>query len=116
MADKVGHRRYLVTPTDTDRRAVHKERVLVAVLLRIWDPIGVQPGVHAPANEYDSYVEGVLSIIHSGGDVAALAAFLADVRTAKMGLGAFPRRDQAVAAAIIEAVELLESKTPGPAT
>jgi len=106
-----------VTPTDTDRPETDKERVLVALLLRIWDPIGVQPGVHAPANEYDSYVQGVLSIIHSDGDAAALAAFLENVRTVRMGLGASTRRDQAMAIAILAAVELLAppSPSPGPA-
>lgn len=103
-----------MTPTDTDCPATDKERVLVTLLLRIWDPIGVQPGVHAPANEYDSYVQGVLSIIHSDGDAAALAAFLEDVRTVRMGLGASTRRDQAMAIAILAAVELLGHRSPSP--
>lgn len=88
------HHRCLVTPKDPHRRLDEEKRALVALLLRTWDPLGVQTGVHAPANEYDSYVQGVLSIIHSGGDVGALAAFLGDVRTVKVGrvhVGGFPR-------------------------
>lgn len=89
---------------------------MVALLLRIWDPIGVHPAVHAPANEYDSYAQRVLSIVQSGGDAAALAAFLAGVRATEMGLGAFPRRDRAVAIAIMAAVELLTPERPAPSS
>lgn len=105
-----------MSPANVQNIAAGKERALVALLLRMWDPIGVQPGVGAPANEYDSYVSGVLSILQSGGNATTLAAFLADVRAKKMAMGEHPRRDHAVALAIIEAVELLESKVSGPAT
>ena len=35
-------------------------------ILRRWDPIGVEPGKFAPADEYDSYAPHIVSMVNSG--------------------------------------------------
>lgn len=79
--------------------------VQVETLLRAWDPIGVRPGVDAPANEYDSYAPAIVALVGSGASAEDLAEHLGRVSTARMGLGARPARDLAVASAIVAAVK-----------
>lgn len=53
-------------------------------ILRRWDPIGVQPGTVAPADEYDSYAPHIVSMVKGGCSVEELAAHLERL---SMGLG-----------------------------
>lgn len=84
----------------------------VKALLREWDPIGVRPGVDAPANEYDSYAPAIVALVESGASAEDLAEHLGRVSTARMGLGARPARDLAVASAIVAAVKPTTSPWP----
>lgn len=59
--------------------AVAKIR-LVEELLRRWDPIGVQPGAMAPADEYDSYASHIVSMVEGGCTVEELASHLGDLQ------------------------------------
>ncbi|HEY9219430.1 MAG TPA: hypothetical protein VIO94_15390 [Phenylobacterium sp.] len=50
---------------------------------RLWDPIGVDG--HAPRDEYDSYLLGVVGILRNGGSDADAGAYLARVETEWLG-------------------------------
>lgn len=56
-------------------------------LLQDWDPIGVRELPEA-ADEYDSYVGGVCSLLNSGADAYKLRHHLAHIETVGMGLSA----------------------------
>jgi hypothetical protein len=60
---------------------------LVEAGLRRWDPIGVEPGSVAPADEYDSYAPRIVSMVKSGCTVDELAAHLEHLGSETMGLG-----------------------------
>jgi hypothetical protein len=45
----------------------------VEALLREWDPIGVRPGVVAPAGEYDSYAPAIVSLVEDGASAEDIA-------------------------------------------
>lgn len=73
----------------------------VARVLRDWDPLGVQPGVDGPGDEYDGYAPALVERAMSGVGVDALAAHLGELRTQMLGaLG----DDASIAARILEAV------------
>jgi hypothetical protein len=80
----------------------------VASILRAWDPIGVQPGIRAPADEYDSYAPEVVALFERRHTVAEIAAHLAAITRARMGLRARPSVGVAIASAIVAAL------APGP--
>jgi hypothetical protein len=71
-------------------------------ILRRWDPIGVQPGELAPADEYDSYAPHIVSLVTQGCSVAQLARHLEELRTDAIGLEANPERDNEIANEIVE--------------
>ena len=48
--------------------------------LRSWDPLGVGPGHHAPADEYDSYAPAIVSLIRRGATVDELASYLVGLK------------------------------------
>jgi hypothetical protein len=58
----------------------------VEEILRRWDPIGVEPGKVAPADEYDSYAPYLVSMVQNGCTVAEVAARLEYLATETMGL------------------------------
>lgn len=60
---------------------------VVEAILRRWDPIGVEPGVAAPADEYDSYAPHIVSMVKGGCTVQVLAAHLESLATETMGMG-----------------------------
>lgn len=59
----------------------------VEEILRRWDPIGVEPGAVAPADEYDSYAPHIVSMVRGGCTVENLAAHLEHLAVENMGLG-----------------------------
>ncbi|GAB3041856.1 hypothetical protein GCM10027285_29420 [Oleiagrimonas citrea] len=67
--------------------AAIKDIRLVEDILRQWDPIGVEPGALAPADEYDSYAPHIASMVKSNCTVETLAAHLEHLGTETMGLG-----------------------------
>ncbi len=60
---------------------------LVEKILRRWDPIGVEPGSVAPADEYDSYAPRIVSMVKSGCTLDELANRLEHLGSETMGLG-----------------------------
>ena len=86
------------------RAAIAKIRVVEGILRR-WDPIGVEPGVVAPADEYDSYAPHIVSIVESGCSVEALAAHLEHLATSVIGVGSNELRSAEFAALIVESLE-----------
>lgn len=59
----------------------------IEAILRRWDPIGVEPGKVAPADEYDSYAPHIVSMVKSGCTVEELATHLEHLSAEWMGLG-----------------------------
>jgi hypothetical protein len=66
------------------------------VLLKKWDPIGVSD-VPEAADEYDGYVGHVWNMLEQGRNAEALAQYLDEVASARMGLS--PHHDTAFDAA-----------------
>ena len=90
---------------EAKRAAIAKIRAVEAILRR-WDPIGVEPGVVAPADEYDSYAPHIVSMVDSGGSVADVTVHLGKLATENMGLGEIPQvaHDQPFAEEIVRAL------------
>jgi len=84
----------------------------VEALLREWDPIGVRPGVDAPANEYDSNAPTIVAMVTAGASSGELAEHLGKLSAVRMGLWARPAWDLEIAGAIVAALEL--PPTPWP--
>ncbi|MEZ5288275.1 MAG: hypothetical protein R2712_26435 [Vicinamibacterales bacterium] len=76
----------------------------VEEILRRWDPIGVEPGTMAPADEYDSYAPHMVSMVEAGCTTEQLAAHLEDLATTTIGVGSNPKVSASFAAQIVEAV------------
>jgi hypothetical protein len=60
---------------------------LVQAILRRWDPIGVEPGAVAPADEYDIYAPHIVSLVKGGCTAQELASHLELLGSDTMGLG-----------------------------
>ena len=82
---------------------------VVESILRRWDPINVQPGVEAPADEYDSYAPHIVSMVKGGCTVEVLASHLERIASDTMGLGPSSSLSQArsrqIAAEIVASVQ-----------
>ena len=76
-------------------------RGLRRILMEQWDPIGVA-GMPEAADEYDSYVGQVGTMLHEGATQAAIAEYLTGVRTEHMGLPGREAREDEVAAAVTD--------------
>jgi hypothetical protein len=59
----------------------------VADILRLWDPIGVEPGRKGPSDEYDTYAPHIVSMVRGGCNAEDLAAHLENLSIITMGLG-----------------------------
>ena len=64
----------------------------VQEILRRWDPIGVQPGELAPADEYDSYAPHIVSMVAQGCSREQLGAHLETIRTEAIGVEAHQQK------------------------
>jgi hypothetical protein len=61
------------------------------ILMRDWDPIGVQNIPGAPEDEYDAYVHGVRALLaESQVSQEKIAAYLLDIQSRKMFLRVTP--------------------------
>jgi hypothetical protein len=80
----------------------------VEAILRLWDPIGVEPGSVAPADEYDSYAPYLVSMARNGCTLDEVTSRLEYLASETMGLGPSSaqsrERSGSFAAQIIEAV------------
>ena len=81
-----------------------KQTRAVQAILRRWDPIGVEPGQVAPADEYDSYAPHIVSMVAHGCSIEQLSSHLERLRTETMGVGPNPQRDDDVADEILVAL------------
>lgn len=77
----------LASNKKTLKNAAMADILFVQAILRGWDPIGVEPGVAAPADEYDSYAPHIVSMIRAGCTTEALASHLEHLSSETMGLG-----------------------------
>jgi hypothetical protein len=82
----------------------------VEEVLRRWDPIGVEPGVIAPADEYDSYAPHIVSMVDDDCSVATLAAHLEHLTVSVIGA----RADYDVSFEFAE--EIVAALRPGSAS
>lgn len=76
----------------------------VQEILRRWDPIGVQPGELAPADECDSYAPHIVSMVVQGCSREQLCAHLGALRTDTIGVEANRKADWEITDDIIEAI------------
>ena len=87
------------------RQATAQIRAVEAVLRR-WDPIGVEPGIPGPADEYDSYAPHIVSLVLGGASACDVAVHLDKLRTQSIGLSADLASDEAFALEVNEALRL----------
>jgi hypothetical protein len=78
-------------------------REMRALLMERWDPIGVS-GFPEAADEYDTYGGHVARMLREGTASGAIAAYLADIRANRIGLGSpqISRNEADVAARLIQ--------------
>jgi hypothetical protein len=72
--------------TSREERASQIQSQIREILLRDWDPIGVQEETRAQ-DEYDGYVGGVYRLLAAGASPRSVAEHLAHVEAEQMGLG-----------------------------
>jgi hypothetical protein len=82
---------------------------LVEEVLRRWDPIGVQPGTFAPADEYDSYAPHIVSMVEHGCTMEELAGHLERLSAESMGVGSNLKTSQKFAAQIVRILRTTDS-------
>jgi len=82
--------------------------VAVQEILRRWDPIGIEPGVVGPADEYDSYALILVSMVYNGCTLEEITSHLEHLAIETMALGSSSRltkeQDAAIAAEIVSVV------------
>ena len=69
------------------KRAAMADIAAVEILLRLWDPIGVKPGIFAPVDEYNSYAPHIVSMVKGGCTFEELVAHLEHLSSVTMGIG-----------------------------
>ena len=86
---------------ESRKNAVMANVSLVEEILRRWDPIGVQPGTFAPADEYDSYAPHIVSMVERGCTMEELAGHLEHLSMDTLGVGSNLKASQKFAAQIV---------------
>jgi hypothetical protein len=76
--------RYMAS--DEPRRARTVQKSIHDILLRDWDPIGIND-VPEAQDEYDSYIGGVYQLLASHSSRDQIVAYLATIESETMGLG-----------------------------
>jgi len=85
----------------TNKRDPAARISLVQGVLRRWDPVGVQPGRFAPAEEYDNYAPQIVSMVEEGCSADALVAHLEHLSVNTMGVDSNLRASTKFAAEIL---------------
>jgi hypothetical protein len=90
-----------------DEKASRKREAMLKVesvqrILRRWDPIGVQPGHVAPADEYDSYAPHIVSMVLHGCSHDDVCGHLKWLRVEYIGVEEDPSWDREIASEIME--------------
>ena len=89
----------------TRKRDAMQRVSTVEEILRRWDPIGVDPGNLAPADEYDSYAPHIVSMVAQGCSIEELFRHLGVIRVETIGVESDPSRDREIASEILEALQ-----------
>jgi hypothetical protein len=71
------------------------------VLHYVWDPIGIATNADA-REEYVSYLPKIFAMLQERTDASSIAAYLDNVATKRMGLGANPGRSKRVAELLLD--------------
>jgi hypothetical protein len=107
--------------TVSDRKA-RKDAAMAEVrtveaILRRWDPIGIEPGVFAPPDEYDGYAPHIVSMVKATTTLEELAAHLDHIATVTIDVGPSSVASQAhsrkFAGEIIEALRPSAGQSSG---
>jgi len=85
-------------------------RVVDEVLHYLWDPIGVS-SIPQARDEYHGYLPHVFGMVRSSADEAAIAAYLGEVITDRMGLSANPKHDLNIAQVLVSWRDTIASKS-----
>ncbi len=91
------------------RREQELYRAVDEVLHYVWDPIGVS-GAPQARDEYHGYLPHVFGLLRSGANEQAIAAYLGEAATGRMGCPANAERDLEVARLLISWKAALEKK------
>ena len=75
-------------------------RAVDEVLHYLWDPIGIS-SIPEARDEYHGYLPHVFGMVRSGADEAAIATYLGEVVTERMGLSANTAHDQNIAQVLL---------------
>jgi hypothetical protein len=70
-------------------------------LLAKWDPIGVNPGLDWPEDEYDCLIPGLYARLQGGQRDEEILAFLRERLVNYFGLEPVPERDRAFAGELV---------------
>jgi hypothetical protein len=85
-------------------------RAVDEVLHYLWDPIGVS-SIPEARDEYHGYLPHVFGMVRSGENEAAIAAYLSEVVTERMGLSADQRHAQNIAQVLLSWRNAIASKS-----
>ena len=85
---------------------LRKSSLIWQRVLRRWDPIGVEPGISGPADEYDSYAPHIVTMVLGGASAHDVALLFGKLRVQSIGLSAELASDEAFALEVIEALRL----------
>jgi hypothetical protein len=100
-----GYLAAMTTHDKTNKRDPVARIRLVEGVLRRWDPVGVQPGRFAPAEEYDSYAPQIVSMVESGCSADALVAHLEHLSVNTLGVDSNLRASTKFAAEILRTLQ-----------
>jgi hypothetical protein len=64
-----------------------KRTTIRRILREDWDPIGVKESLEAPDDEYDFYIDGVISLLRSNASAEDIAEHLLAIEKKEMHLG-----------------------------
>ena len=76
-------------------------RAVDEVLHYVWDPIGVSD-VPQARDEYHSYLPQVFGLLRAGADEHAIASYLGNVSTERMGLNGNVEHDRRIARILLD--------------
>jgi hypothetical protein len=100
-----GYLAAMTTHDKTNKRDPVARIRLVEGVLRRWDPVGVQPGRFAPAEEYDSYAPQIVCMVESGCSADALVAHLEHLSVHTLGVDSNLRASTKFAAEILRTLQ-----------
>ncbi len=79
------------------------------VLHYIWDPIGIS-AIPQARGEYRGYLPHVFGILRDGASAEAIASYLGQVLTERMGLSSVPAHDLELANVLLEWKGIIDAR------